>query len=92
MLTGASQPKTKGFARIRAALAEETAPVDADVRREAEVVRQVRESDMDLELRIPPPTALSSPTTMSMGFATIFTIAYFPVFEITQSIPDHCYP
>ncbi|KAI1275525.1 hypothetical protein F5Y07DRAFT_171560 [Xylaria sp. FL0933] len=52
-------PKTKGFARIRAALAEEVAPIDSEVRREAEVIRQVRESDMDLEPRIPPgaPTA-----------------------------------
>src|SRR4051812_29887923 len=60
------QPKTKGFARIRAALAEETAPVEAEFRREAEVIRQVRESDMDLEPRIPlshsaATTALSSP-------------------------------
>ncbi|KAK4201561.1 hypothetical protein QBC40DRAFT_223304 [Triangularia verruculosa] len=59
-------PKTKGFARIRAALAEEVAPVETEFRREAEVVRQVRESDMDLEPRLPPPisaatTALSSP-------------------------------
>ncbi|KAM0816990.1 hypothetical protein AB5N19_02792 [Seiridium cardinale] len=46
-------PKTKGFARIRAALAEEGAPVDSEFRREAEVIRQVRESDMDLEPRIP---------------------------------------
>ncbi|KAI1329404.1 hypothetical protein F5Y16DRAFT_97715 [Xylariaceae sp. FL0255] len=46
-------PKTKGFARIRAALLEESAPVDSEVRREAEVVRQVRESDMDLEPRVP---------------------------------------
>lgn len=47
-------PKTKTFARIRAALAEEGAPIDTEVRREAEVIRQVRESDMDLEPRIPP--------------------------------------
>ncbi|KAI1493883.1 hypothetical protein F5X96DRAFT_619723 [Biscogniauxia mediterranea] len=46
-------PKTKGFARIRAALAEESTPVDSEVRREAEVIRQVRESDMDLEPRVP---------------------------------------
>ncbi|KAK1759731.1 hypothetical protein QBC47DRAFT_291844 [Echria macrotheca] len=45
-------PKTKGFARIRAALAEESAPADAEFRREAEVVRQVRESDPDLETRL----------------------------------------
>ncbi|KAK3292515.1 D-isomer specific 2-hydroxyacid dehydrogenase [Chaetomium fimeti] len=59
-------PKTKGFARIRAALAEESAPVESEFRHEAEVVRQVRESDIDLEPRPPPPqstqsTALSSP-------------------------------
>ena len=35
-------PKTKGFARIRAALQEESSPVDTDIRRDAEVVRQVR--------------------------------------------------
>ncbi|KAI0026082.1 hypothetical protein F4780DRAFT_5769 [Xylariomycetidae sp. FL0641] len=66
-------PKTKGFARIRAALAEENTPVDCEVRREAEVIRQVRESDVDLEPRVssgpPAPidianasTAPSSPT------------------------------
>lgn len=43
------QPKTKGFARIRAALAEEGAPIETEFRREAEVVRLTRESDMDLE-------------------------------------------
>ncbi|KAI1416627.1 hypothetical protein F5Y13DRAFT_154394 [Hypoxylon sp. FL1857] len=60
---GSLLPKTKGFARIRAALAEESAPVDSEVRREAEVIRQVRESDMDLEPRIPPgpPPALDIP-------------------------------
>lgn len=36
------QPKTKGFARIRAALQEESVPIDTDFKREAEVVRQVR--------------------------------------------------
>ncbi|KAI0169335.1 hypothetical protein GGR52DRAFT_554730 [Hypoxylon sp. FL1284] len=69
---GSLLPKTKGFARIRAALAEESTPIDSEFRREAEVIRQVRESDMDLEPRIPPgpsptldipnmPTAQSSP-------------------------------
>jgi len=38
-------PKTKGFARIRAALLEESAPVDTDSRREAETIRQVRDRD-----------------------------------------------
>ncbi|KAI0839869.1 hypothetical protein F5Y06DRAFT_264902 [Hypoxylon sp. FL0890] len=60
---GSLLPKTKGFARIRAALAEESTPIDSEVRREAEVIRQVRESDMDLEPRIPPghPPALDIP-------------------------------
>src|SRR5205814_1589217 len=61
------QPKTKGFARIRAALAEESAPIETEVRREADVVRQVRESDIDLEPSKYPAlstsaTALSSPS------------------------------
>jgi len=38
-------PKTKGFARVRAALMEEGAPVEVDVRREAETIRQVRDRD-----------------------------------------------
>ncbi|KAI9835892.1 MAG: hypothetical protein M1819_001790 [Sarea resinae] len=42
-------PQTKNFARIRAALMEESAPVDSDVKRESEVIRQVRESEPDLE-------------------------------------------
>lgn len=64
-----TQPKTKTFARIRAALAEEGAPADTETRREAEVVKQVRESDMGPEPRFPPPapeslvpaSAISSP-------------------------------
>lgn len=38
-------PKTKGFARIRAALAEEGAPIDVENRREAEVIRQVKQRE-----------------------------------------------
>lgn len=38
-------PKTKGFARIQAALFEEAAPIDSEAKREAEVIRQVRESE-----------------------------------------------
>ncbi|KAL2755968.1 hypothetical protein ACRALDRAFT_1081990 [Sodiomyces alcalophilus JCM 7366] len=57
---GNLMPKTKNFARIKHALLEECAPIEAEVRREAEVIRQVRESDVDLEPRIIP-TALSSP-------------------------------
>ncbi|CZS96711.1 uncharacterized protein RCO7_02570 [Rhynchosporium graminicola] len=59
-------PKTKGFARIRAALAEESTPVETEFRREAEVVRQTRESDMEVEPRHPSvsnnTTTHSSPT------------------------------
>lgn len=62
MLDGNSQPKSKNFARIRAALQEEGAPVDTEVRREAEVIRQVRESDAegDLSLQISQPTTTAS--------------------------------
>ena len=38
-------PKTKGFARIRAALMEESDPLHTEARREAEVIKQVQESD-----------------------------------------------
>lgn len=41
-------PKTKGFARIKAALMEESAPIDSDQRREAEVMKQI-ESDTDFK-------------------------------------------
>ncbi|KXH38736.1 hypothetical protein CSAL01_03061 [Colletotrichum salicis] len=58
-------PKTKNFARIRAALFEEGAPVETETQREAEVVRQVRESDVDLgaprQQTAPPATTHSSP-------------------------------
>ncbi|KAI1758176.1 hypothetical protein F4782DRAFT_476894 [Xylaria castorea] len=80
-------PKTKGFARIRAALAEEGAPVDSEVRREAEVIRQVRESDMDLEPRIPP-----GPPTLPLDTSNIPTAQSSPKFSATQEpfdeIPD----
>ncbi|KAK4549379.1 hypothetical protein LTR36_006376 [Oleoguttula mirabilis] len=64
-------PKTKGFARIRAALAEEAAPVDSEIRRESETIRQVRERDnspptLDLSHDIRPgtATAASSPNLL----------------------------
>ena len=38
-------PKTKGFARIRAQLLEESAPIESEARREAEVIRQVQDND-----------------------------------------------
>ncbi len=48
-------PKTKTFARIRAALLEEAAPVENEAKREADVIHQVRESD----------PAVNSPTRQS---------------------------
>ncbi|PGH27708.1 hypothetical protein AJ80_00495 [Polytolypa hystricis UAMH7299] len=60
-------PKTKNFARIRAALIEESAPIDFESQREAEVIRQVRESDADLPpvspSIAPGPPELDRPTT-----------------------------
>ncbi|KAF1808401.1 hypothetical protein P152DRAFT_452864 [Eremomyces bilateralis CBS 781.70] len=41
-------PKTRAFGRIKDDLIAETHPLDADIRREAEVIRQVRESDGDM--------------------------------------------
>lgn len=61
-------PKTKGFARIRAALLEEAAPIDSEAKREAETIRQVRERDGsvgDLDLERPQTaTAQSSPSLL----------------------------
>ncbi|KAK0838841.1 hypothetical protein LTR91_006758 [Friedmanniomyces endolithicus] len=62
-------PKTKGFARIRAALMEEAAPVDTEIRRESETIRQVRERDnsvpdLDHEARPGTATATASPNLL----------------------------
>ena len=64
------KPKTKNFARIRAALLEEGAPVDTEVKREAEVVRQVRESDADGDISLAPSqptTTASSPSLLPLA-------------------------
>lgn len=53
-------PKTKGFARIRAALLEESAPIESEARREAEIVRQVHEND-------PTSSQVTSPVLQSSG-------------------------
>ncbi|KAG9541952.1 hypothetical protein KCV01_g25509, partial [Aureobasidium melanogenum] len=53
-------PKTKNFARIRAALLEESAPVDSEVRREAETMRQVHNHDPVPDLEGPSPGPSSS--------------------------------
>ncbi|KAI1174337.1 hypothetical protein F4777DRAFT_554157 [Nemania sp. FL0916] len=80
-------PKTKGFARIRAALAEEGAPIDSEVRREAEVIRQVRESDMDLEPRIP-----TGPPAVPVDASSISTAQSSPKLGIAHEpfdeVPD----
>ncbi|KAF2732004.1 hypothetical protein EJ04DRAFT_441888 [Polyplosphaeria fusca] len=55
-------PKSRQFGRIKAELIEESAPIDSEVRREAEIIRQVRESDVDVER--PSATAQSSPTLL----------------------------
>ncbi|KAF1850216.1 uncharacterized protein K460DRAFT_301001 [Cucurbitaria berberidis CBS 394.84] len=55
-------PKSRQFGRIKAELFEESAPIDSEVRREAEIIRQVRESDVDLER--PSGTAHSSPNLL----------------------------
>lgn len=41
-------PKSRQFGRIKAELIEESAPIDSEFRREAEIIRQVRENDVDL--------------------------------------------
>ncbi|KAL8651384.1 MAG: hypothetical protein Q9210_003287 [Variospora velana] len=61
-------PKSKPFARIRSILQEESTPVDAEVRREAEVIRQARESDVygDIRRVLSQPTiSASSPSVQS---------------------------
>ncbi|KAL8672410.1 MAG: hypothetical protein Q9168_003117 [Polycauliona sp. 1 TL-2023] len=56
------QPKTRNFSRIWATLQEEGAPVDTEVKREAEVIRQARESEAygDLNLGLSQPTTSAS--------------------------------
>ncbi|KAI0199851.1 hypothetical protein F4808DRAFT_431483 [Astrocystis sublimbata] len=82
-------PKTKGFARIRAALAEEGAPVDSEVRREAEVIRQVRESDLD---HLEPRTPSGPPPPLPIDTSNVPTAQSSPKFTTPQEpfdeIPD----
>ncbi|KAK2761583.1 hypothetical protein FQN54_001411 [Arachnomyces sp. PD_36] len=68
------QPKTKTFARIRAALFEEGAPVDSEAKLEAEVIRQVRESDSgpnapppSLQPSVPPTSSAANPDAPTNG-------------------------
>ncbi|KAF1953215.1 subunits of heterodimeric actin filament capping protein Capz [Byssothecium circinans] len=55
-------PKSRQFGRIKAELLEESAPIDNEFRREAEIIRQVRENDGDIEF--PSATAQSSPSLL----------------------------
>lgn len=48
---GSLLPKTKNFQRIKAALIEESSPLDVEVKHEAEITRQIRE---DEELQMSP--------------------------------------
>ncbi|KAL9130867.1 MAG: hypothetical protein Q9217_001068 [Psora testacea] len=63
-------PKSRGFARIKAALLEEGAPIDTDLRREAEVIKQVRESDIDGDLSLQPSQPTTSASSPSLGPVT----------------------
>jgi len=56
-------PKTKGFARIRAALLEEANPLESEARREAEVIRQVQENDPTIPLVTSPIRESPAPLT-----------------------------
>ncbi|KAL8813492.1 MAG: hypothetical protein Q9200_000227 [Gallowayella weberi] len=64
-------PKSRNFSRIWAALQEESAPVDTEVKREAEVIRQARESDAygDFKLAASQPTTTASSPTMQPATA-----------------------
>ncbi|KAJ9614369.1 hypothetical protein H2200_002505 [Cladophialophora chaetospira] len=66
-------PKTKGFARIRAQLLEEAAPIESEARREAEVIRQVQDND---------------PTISQATSPTLLASNNFAVEPIEESIED----
>jgi hypothetical protein len=57
--TNSTQPKSRQFGRIKAELFEESAPIDSEFRREAEIIRQVRENDVEPSL-----TTHSSPNLL----------------------------
>lgn len=76
------QPKSKSFARIRAELLEEGAPVDSEVRREAEVIKQVRESDADGRMNLQPSQSSQSNTSASSPFAAESST------NVADSLPD----
>lgn len=63
-LTKTLQPKSRNFSRVKMALAEEGTPIESEFRREAEVVRQVR--DVDPEPPRPPMQMTQSSPSMSL--------------------------
>ncbi|KAL8895905.1 MAG: hypothetical protein Q9192_003382 [Flavoplaca navasiana] len=75
-------PKTRNFSRIWAALQEEGAPVDTEVKREAEVIRQARESDAYGDLSLAP----SQPTTTASS-PSIQPVTAGPT-EILDDVPE----
>ena len=54
-------PKTKHFARVKAALLEEAAPIDSEARREAQVIKQVQDNDSTTNYSATASTALQTP-------------------------------
>ncbi|CAL8579000.1 hypothetical protein XPA_004764 [Xanthoria parietina] len=63
-------PKTRNFSRIWVSLQEEAAPVDTEVKREAEVIRQARESDAYGDLNLAPSQPTTTASSPSMQPAT----------------------
>ncbi|OJJ30225.1 hypothetical protein ASPWEDRAFT_54870 [Aspergillus wentii DTO 134E9] len=59
---GSLLPKTKTFARIRAALVEESSPIHSEAKRESEVIRQVRESEPTIPEKPPSSSGFPSVT------------------------------
>lgn len=59
------QPKSRAFGRIKAELMEESMPIDSEIQKEAEVIRQVRHAEVEIERY--PKTANSSPTIQAMN-------------------------
>lgn len=55
-------PKTKHFARVKAALLEEAAPVDSEARREAQVIKQVQDNDSTVNFTATSSTVIQPPT------------------------------
>lgn len=69
---GSLLPKTKNFQRIKAALIEESSPIDLEVKREAEITRQIREEDGPHNCKSPQQTQLEGrPSTMESELANI---------------------